>query len=72
MAECEYCTKKCNLGDIGNAITIDFPYGSTLDSMFTPLQFCSHQCVIDYITKHEEEVELYRKQEEYTKKKGGD
>lgn len=60
MVECEKCNKICNLGECGNSITVDFPYGSTLDNMFTPLEFCSHQCIIDYIQEHEKELHEYR------------
>lgn len=52
---CAKCNKKCNLGDCGNAIAVDFPYGSDLDSMDRYVAFCSTDCLINYILINETE-----------------
>ena len=68
------CKKACNIGDCGNSISVWFPYGHALDGshggiLDDPHNFCSSECLIDYIVLHEynpDDVEVK------TKKKRGD
>ena len=46
---CVHCEQVCNLGDCGNAIAVDFPYGCSLDSMDKDVAFCSITCLINYL-----------------------
>lgn len=53
---CDKCHKVCNLGNIGNCISVVFPYGHRFDSVESEQHFCSDDCLIKYIEKKTEEV----------------
>jgi len=53
---CDNCDARCNIGQIGNAITVSFPYGHKLDSLDENKHFCSDKCLVEYITRKTEEV----------------
>lgn len=57
-SKCDMCGNQCNLGDCGNSISVWFPYGHALDgnhgrTLDDSHEFCSSECLIDYIILHE-------------------
>ena len=53
---CDNCTILCNIGNIGNCISVVFPYGHKFDSMDSEKHFCSDRCLIKYIEHKAEEA----------------
>ena len=73
--KCDVCKKDCNLGDCGNSISVWFPYGHALDGshgrvLDSTHEFCSSECLINYIVSNETSLENVQYDE--NKEKGDD